>query len=860
MAPRLDKFLFDYKSTTTFHTHVSLSKPIGKFTINSKLPEFWKIYTETIKHTAPSIAESPCDEMPVVVDIDLSDKYLEGEPRQLYTQKDVELIVKTFQTAIKEIITKCNTSHLSCVLLEKSPYVEETGSGFKLLKNGFHLHFPKMFIDRQVQKVYLFPIVEKLLTGTSMAGHVDENSVNVHWLLYGSCKPGKFPYLVTKCFNHLGKETDFVETFKDHRICFPNLCDTFEDKIPQIFSIILGDRKEYYHSPKTSIVTPLLDKFTFIRTSRKPFVQTSIEESMMEAEQLVGMIDPKRSDNRTDWLTVGFCLHNISEGDDEGLTCWLSFSEQSDKYSEVECLSLWENMRENRYTIGTLKHFAKLDNPEKYSAWLRTKSEGLLDKIIKTSHHDVASLMFTEYGSEFVCASISDKTWFQFIDHTWKQVDRGTTLRKRISADNGVLMQLLLKKLFSAQEEDNPDLVKDIEKVIRGLKSSPTKNNIMVECAEVFYNKDFYAMLNSDPYLFAFKNGIYDFTQNTFRPGKPEDYISKQVAVDYLDFKSFNHPQIIKVDDYFRQIFPNQGIRNYFLWQTSKVFIGGNIDKICLFWTGTGNNGKTITQSLFEKLLGPYAVKLNTNVITGKKIQNGSANPEMARLGDGCRWAVMEEPNSDETINTGIFKNLTGNDSFFARDLYCSGKNTREIKPFFKLHFICNKLPELSNADIATWNRIRVIPFETTFTNINKCPQTRAEQEEQKIFPADLHLEEKIPDMLPGLAWYLIEIWKRNKFYDEPSPPPEVMQATANYKDETNIYKQFIQDMVIDKQNSTMSLSQVVSVFREWKKMEYPNTIINPRHIKQEFILLLGEPSDTKHWKNKCIKDMTIAD
>ena len=87
-------------------------------------------------------------------------------------------------------------------------------------------------------------------------------------------------------------------------------------------------------------------------------------------------------------------------------------------------------------------------------------------------------------------------------------------------------------------------------------------------------------------------------------------------------------------------------------------------------------------------MLGDYAVKISTSLITGKKGGLGSAAPELSRAGGGVRWAVLEEPDPDEEINGGIFKSLTGNDSYWARDLFEKGKSTREIVPLFMLLFI----------------------------------------------------------------------------------------------------------------------------------------------------------------------------
>ena len=135
-------------------------------------------------------------------------------------------------------------------------------------------------------------------------------------------------------------------------------------------------------------------------------------------------------------------------------------------------------------------------------------------------------------------------------------------------------------------------------------------------------------------------------------------------------------------------------------------------------------------------MLGELAIKFSTTLITGKKGAMGSAAPELARAGGGVRWAVLEEPDGDEEINVGILKSLSGNDSYWARDLFEKGKSTREITPMFKLIFIANKLPGMKYADKATWNRIRVIPFESTFVKPGEpCPLTYEEQLLEKRFP-----------------------------------------------------------------------------------------------------------------------------
>jgi P4 family phage/plasmid primase-like protien len=350
-----------------------------------------------------------------------------------------------------------------------------------------------------------------------------------------------------------------------------------------------------------------------------------------------------------------------------------------------------------------------------------------------------------------------------------------------------------------------------------------------------------------NPFLIAFKNGVYDLKLNIFRSGRPEDYLSKFMPIDYINFNKTDK-RVLEVYDFLEKVFPDTSVRQYFLDQASDVFVGGNHQKVVVFWTGEGDNGKSVTQTIFEKMLGELAVKFSTTLITGKKGNIGAASPELSRAGGGVRWAVLEEPDGDEEINIGILKSLSGNDSFFARDLFEKGKSTREISPLFKLVFICNKLPKMKNSDKATWNRIRVIPFESTFVrpnDPNPCPESYEEQLLQKRFPMDLNFGKKIPGLLEPFAWVLLEHRKNIKFRVEPE---KVKIATEMYRKQNDIYRQFIDECIVESK-SHITLIQLYAQFREWFKMGFPGNMCPVKNEVQEyFTKLWNEPDKGIKW------------
>ena len=61
------------------------------------------------------------------------------------------------------------------------------------------------------------------------------------------------------------------------------------------------------------------------------------------------------------------------------------------------------------------------------------------------------------------------------------------------------------------------------------------------------------------------------------------------------------------------------------------------------------------------------------------------------------------------TLNIGVLKELTGNDSFFARGLFEKGT---EINPMFTLFGSANEPPKIPGHDDATWNRVRLLDFD----------------------------------------------------------------------------------------------------------------------------------------------------
>jgi P4 family phage/plasmid primase-like protien len=881
-SSKISKFINAHIVEGAFQSHVSLIKK-NRYQFNrEQIEELWDIYCKTLIENEDEIldlglAEKPQQYLPVLVDVDIKiledNLFLTEGQEHIYTEEQLLKVVEVYQTVLRNILDECTDENLLCVVLEKPIYSISSNSR-TYYKNGFHLTFPNCFLNKVDQEVHLIPrvkdMVNKLnifddLVGADKSGDlIDTSCCSVHWLMYGCRKDPKMdPYLVTKIINSEGNEVDLEEAFKYYKIYnsreqLIDIRGRVKEYLPRILSIIPYGRSNC--ELKNGLVSPMKQNMTNKKEPNKKYLKVSVIESLKISKKLLSMIATFRAEDFNEWMTIGWCLYNIGEGSPEALEQWIEFSSRDEeKFDENVCIYKWERMKLGDLTIGTLHHYAQLDNKEMYEEFKKESSEDYIKNSLEGSHYDIAKILHTNYCTEFVCTSVANRTWYQFINHKWKEIEEGIYLREKISSeiveiynDMHEANKAKLANCDKSEEAMYRVKNKQLQKIISNLKSATYKVSVMKEAADLFYNEKFKHKLDTDPYLIAFKNGVYDLKLNLFRNGKPEDYLSKCLPVNYTLFSDVDE-KVLAVNDFFEKIFPDTSLRKYFLDQASDIFVGGNPRKIVLFFLGEGDNGKSVTQTVFEKLLGDLSIKISTTLLTGKKASIGAAGPELARAGGGVRLLVLEEPEGGEELNNGIFKSLSGNDSYWARDLFEKGKNTKEIVPLFKLWFIGNVLPSFRHSDKATWNRTRVIPFETTFVRPGEpCPETYEEQLKQKRFPMDMDFTKKIPGLLEAFAWFLLEHRKNITTRFEPE---KVLAATELYKKQNDFYYQFTGEVLIECKGSSISLMEIWSAFKDWYKDSYTTALtLTKNNIKDYFVKIWGEPSVGGVWKGYRVK------
>lgn len=818
---------------------------------------FWELYcNEVRKGTFISISERVINqEIPVLVDIDFKYKD-EGELNRNYTQKILKNIVAIYQDIIRETLIVENEKELLAVVMEKDEPEYKNGKP----SDGIHIIFPDCIVDMDIQNDIIRPkvlekiretnILEDLELQNDIEDVFDKNvpRAGLAWVMYGSKKDpdSKQKYKVTMLVDSKLRTCQLSDVLsrndfgKWHEIIddenFFNKYD-LDYYLPMWLSI-QGRQGFMKRKVKTQ---EQIEGFTIIKKinkRKKQLEYTSLDpvdmnQQLEDAEKLLGMLTTKHCEDYITWVRTGIIMYNISQGRDNGLILWKNWSKKGSTYTEGACESKWNTFEGlTNWSIGTLRWWAKAQNPLKFKAWNESKLQYFIEQAESGSHYDLAILLRKLFSDKYICASITNNLWFEFRDHRWYPIEKGYKLSEKMSTD---LVKLMNKrrKHYSESTDGTDEFaerkMKILSKIIQDLKQANFKRNVLEECKNLFYDENFLRKLDENKNLMCFKNGILDMSSVpvTFRDGTPDDFISKTTKTLFPTYLDADSDEVIEAKKFIEKIFVNPRIRKFFMKTFAGGMRGGNVYKIFPMLQGGGNNAKSILCSLMTKMWGEYVGTLNISIATGKRTASSAATPDIETL-KGVRFLFIQEPGPDESFNLGVVKNLTGNDALYSRGMY--DKKPQIIEPQFIMVLYCNDLPDTKNSqDQAFFNRSRVIKCESTFCTItdskyHEIPHSEEEQFKQKLFKADPLIREKFDDILiPGLLWLFKQ--ELNDFLTHGvEPPPEVLEATEIYQQSNDVFKQFYDENFkeTDSEDDEVTLPQAFMIFKSWFAEAFP--------------------------------------
>jgi putative DNA primase/helicase len=210
---------------------------------------------------------------------------------------------------------------------------------------------------------------------------------------------------------------------------------------------------------------------------------------------------------------------------------------------------------------------------------------------------------------------------------------------------------------------------------------------------------------------------------------------------------------------------------------------------------GDGENGKTTEQRVLQKLLGPYARKVEPESLLSRDPR--AATNDIARL-RGARYIATSEVEDGKRLAESLVKRLTGEDVITARFMY---KEFAEFTMAGKIWLATNYKPEVTGTDHAIWRRILLVPYPVRFSEDKRDP----------------HLREKLVDELPGILNWLIEgcrEWRESGL----KPPEAVIAETATYRKDMDRIGRFLEEACFVPAGVATKASEVYRHYQKWCK------------------------------------------
>lgn len=360
--------------------------------------------------------------------------------------------------------------------------------------------------------------------------------------------------------------------------------------------------------------------------------------------------------------------------------------------------------------------------------------------------------------------------WFTWSEGCWVQ-DQHEPLRIGQRIGSLVATEAQVKLTLYQSEDDKATretILREIDKLNRHIKHSESKTVIeaAIKLAESIRPVSA-AMLDTNPWLMNCANGTLDLKTGQLREPERADYLTKTTPIKYCpDAKCPTWEKTLM------EIFSGKLHIIKFLQRIFGYCLTGCIDEQVFFtFYGEGTNGKDVILGRIRKLMGEYAGEVAPGLlIQSRNEQHPTAIFDLR----GKRLGVSSETGEGKPLDETLTKQLTGSERLKARGMR---QDFIEFSNEVKIILMTNHLPEIKGDDYAMWRRIRLIPFNRIF------------KEDERDERLGRWLDET---ELPGvLAWAIQGCmeWQRTGL----APPDEVLQATAGYKSDQDVLREFFE-------------------------------------------------------------------
>ncbi|MEV7250262.1 phage/plasmid primase, P4 family [Streptomyces cyaneofuscatus] len=292
--------------------------------------------------------------------------------------------------------------------------------------------------------------------------------------------------------------------------------------------------------------------------------------------------------------------------------------------------------------------------------------------------------------------------------------------------------------------------------------------------------------------LLSVANGTIDLRTGKLHPHTPADMITKRLSVAY-------HPDAPaeRWNRFLTEVFPGHPDLPAYMQRLVGYGCTGSTSEHCFaFMHGQGSNGKSVfLDALIHVFKGvTQATQFST---FEKSVSVGQASPELASL-RGARLVTASETEKYSRLAEALVKQLTGGDPITCRFL---NQNPFTYVPSFLLMVAGNFKPAILSQDEGTWRRVKLIPFDATFS--------------YALGNKDTTLPAKLRDEAEGiLSWAVAGAveWYANGLGE----PSSVATATQAYRESEDRLQEFLNACCVREDGARVAPMAIRRTYAEW--------------------------------------------
>jgi P4 family phage/plasmid primase-like protien len=504
--------------------------------------------------------------------------------------------------------------------------------------------------------------------------------------------------------------------------------------------------------PQNEIVYPE----TETETDDEVFTPLTTAPVMDEVENLCSCLTPEWLHSHDNWLRLMMMLKSISSSD-EMKEVFLKHSARALAYKDytMQNSKAWDAAKPNgRISMGSLKHWAKVCNPEKYFAYAKSTYWGLVNQ---NNSNGWCEIFYNAIAGDILYSN-SHKTYYVY--------DARETLW-RVSENNAHINFLFVEQTSNVFRKMIADLpvAKDEEEAVKRKAQLKKLNDAMKVCggtgvitlvssflpALCRSDEDPANYFNQNADLLPLVNGVWKFSEKKLIPYEREHYFTFRIPIAYN--AKADTTDIRKASmDWFGQDVDVAKFIQYWIGYCLTGFT--NRQDFLIAWGTKAGNGKSLLWGkIMAILLDKYYRTITSDALSTERVGN---NDQLFNL-NGGRFAFLSEPRRAKgtKIDNEIVKTLTGDESFTVEAKY---KNAITFKLQAKFAMACNDMPDLKFEDKGTYRRVKVAEQNCEFIDPSDYENADEEAKEKKrIMVKDDDFIKRLLENVEGLMLWALE-------------------------------------------------------------------------------------------------------